>query len=60
MRKVHAISLAVLFTIIMAFVSIVLLYNSYRATGYDLGIFIQVLKNTLESLDHNPQFSIPN
>jgi uncharacterized membrane protein len=47
LKKLHAISLAVLFAIIMGFVSIILLYNSYRATGYDLGIFIQVLKNTL-------------
>ena len=46
-KQMQAISLAVLFAAIMAFVSIVLLYNSYRATGYDLGIFTQVLKNTL-------------
>jgi len=47
LKKLPAISLAIVFTGIMAFVSIHLLYDSYLAAGYDLGIFIQVFKNTL-------------
>lgn len=40
--------MALLFVVVMSFVSIRFIYDSYISTGYDLGIFTQICKSTLQ------------
>ena len=47
-KKYYPILMALLFILVMSFVAVRFLFDSYISTGYDLGIFTQICKSTLQ------------